>query len=77
MKHSAEVFFANTIEDMMSDDETDELFSQLLSVEPPSTLVNNILATVASLPRATNGWDSKKAPVGSSSATLALLMRCF
>lgn len=48
--YSIETLFANNIEDMSSEDEIDELFSQLLHIDPPATLVDDILATVARLP---------------------------
>ncbi len=50
MIYSTQMLLADTIEDVSSEDEIDELFSQLLQIEPPSTLVNDILATVARLP---------------------------
>lgn len=48
--YSTQMLLAGTIEDMSSEDEIDELFSQLLQIEPPTTLVDDILATVARLP---------------------------
>ena len=48
--YSTQMLLANDVEDVSSEDEIDELFSQLLQIEPPSTLVDNILATVARLP---------------------------
>lgn len=50
MMYSTQMLLADTIEDVSSDDEIDELFSQLLQIEPPPTLVDDILATVARLP---------------------------
>lgn len=37
-------------EDIESDDEIDALFSQLQMIEPPDSLVDRILASVAQLP---------------------------
>jgi hypothetical protein len=48
--YSTQMLLAHNIEDMSSEDEIDELFSQLLQIEPPVTLVDDILATVARLP---------------------------
>ncbi len=49
--YSTQMLLADSIEDMSSEeDEIDELFSQLLQIEPPATLVDDILATVAGLP---------------------------
>ena len=48
--YSTQMLLADTIEDMSSEDEIDQLFSQLLQIEPPTTLVDDILATVARLP---------------------------
>jgi len=48
--YSTQMLLAKNAEDMSSEDEIDELFSQLLQVEPPVTLVDDILATVAGLP---------------------------
>ncbi|MBA2394908.1 MAG: hypothetical protein H0V70_19450 [Ktedonobacteraceae bacterium] len=60
--YSIETLFANNIEDMSSEDEIDELFSQLLHIDPPATLVDDILATVARLPlpqeMAQMPWDN-------------------
>jgi hypothetical protein len=50
MMYSTQMLLADTIEDVSSEDEIDELFSQLLQIEPPPTLVDDILATVARLP---------------------------
>ncbi len=50
MKYSTQLIFADRIEDESSEDEIDELFSQLLQIEPPTTLVDDILASVARLP---------------------------
>jgi hypothetical protein len=49
MKYSTQMLFGNVQEDDSSEDEIDELFSQLLRVEPPPTLVADILASVARL----------------------------
>jgi hypothetical protein len=46
MKYSQ---YVNALEDDSSEDEIDELFSQLLQIEPPTTLVADILASVALL----------------------------
>jgi hypothetical protein len=46
MKYSQ---YVNALEDDSSEDEIDELFSQLLQIEPPTTLVADILASVARL----------------------------
>lgn len=48
--YSTQMLLATNIEDASSEDEIDELFSQLLQIEPPATLVDDILATVARLP---------------------------
>jgi hypothetical protein len=48
--YSTQMLLAANIEDMSSEDEIDKLFSQLLQIEPPVTLVDTILATVAHLP---------------------------
>ena len=48
--YSTQMLLAANIEDASSEDEIDELFSQLLQIEPPATLVDDILATVARLP---------------------------
>jgi hypothetical protein len=50
MKYSTQMIFADMVEDESSEDEIDELFSQLLQIEPPTTLVDDILASVARLP---------------------------
>jgi hypothetical protein len=50
MEYSAQTLFADTVEDVSSEDEIDELFSQLLQIEPPGTLVDDILALVGRLP---------------------------
>lgn len=50
MMYSTQMLLADTIEDVSSEDEIDELFSHLLQIEPPATLVDDILATVARLP---------------------------
>jgi hypothetical protein len=50
MKYSTQMLFADTIEDESSEDEIDQLFSQLLQIEPPPTLVDDILASIAHLP---------------------------
>ena len=61
MMYSTQMLLAGTIEDMESEDEIDELFSQLLQIKPPATLVDDILATVAHLPlpqeMSTMTWD--------------------
>ncbi|GAC1389062.1 MAG: hypothetical protein NVS4B11_06670 [Ktedonobacteraceae bacterium] len=44
MNYSHYILFA---EDLTQDDEIDALFSQLQPITPPSTLVENILASVA------------------------------
>ena len=49
MMYSTQMLLADTIEDVSSEDEIDKLFSQLLQIEPPPTLVDDILATVARL----------------------------
>ncbi len=46
MYYSHTILFA---EDIREDDEIDALFSQLQQITPPSTLVENILASVARL----------------------------
>jgi hypothetical protein len=48
--YSTQMLLAENIEDVSSEDEIDELFSHLLQIEPPTTLVDDILATVARLP---------------------------
>jgi hypothetical protein len=48
--YSTQMLLAANIEDASSEDEIDELFSRLLQIEPPATLIDNILATVARLP---------------------------
>jgi hypothetical protein len=48
--YSTQMLLAANIEDASSEDEIDGLFSQLLQIEPPATLVDDILATVARLP---------------------------
>jgi hypothetical protein len=50
MKYSPHMLFADAREDESPQDEIDELFGQLLQIEPPSTLVDSILASVARLP---------------------------
>ncbi|QBD78120.1 hypothetical protein EPA93_19810 [Ktedonosporobacter rubrisoli] len=46
MKLSSQILFADEINDIMTDDEIDNLFSQLQPIEPPSTLVDSIMASV-------------------------------
>jgi hypothetical protein len=46
----ARIFFCEEIEDNTVDDEIDELFSKLEQIEPPLSLIEDILATVAQLP---------------------------
>jgi len=50
MKYSTQMLFADNVEDVSPEDEIDELFSQLLQIEPPTRLVDDILASVAHLP---------------------------
>ncbi|HEV2662984.1 MAG TPA: hypothetical protein VGU68_20415 [Ktedonobacteraceae bacterium] len=50
MKYSTQMLFADVIEDESPEDEIDQLFSQLLQIEPPPTLVDDILASIAHLP---------------------------
>jgi hypothetical protein len=50
MKYSLQMLFAEVTEDDLPEDEIDQLFSQLLQIEPPPTLVNDILASIADLP---------------------------
>jgi hypothetical protein len=50
MKHSTQMIFADMVEEESSEDELDELFSQLLQIEPPPTLIDTILTSVACLP---------------------------
>ncbi len=59
MNYSTTLLFA---EDRTEDDEIDALFSQLQQIAPPSTLVENILASVARLGMPTRSpmqriWD--------------------
>ena len=60
MNHAHAILFA---EDIIGDDEIDALFSQLQQIAPPSTLVEDILASVARIgvptpPRATQKlWE--------------------
>ena len=50
MKYSLQMLFADVTEDDLPEDEIDQLFSQLLWIEPPPTLVDDILASIADLP---------------------------
>ncbi len=50
MKYSTRMLFADAMEDESSEDEIDQLFGQLLQIEPPPTLVDDILASIARLP---------------------------
>jgi hypothetical protein len=50
MKYSTQMVFADVIEDESPEDEIDQLFRQLLQIEPPPTLVDDILASIAHLP---------------------------
>ncbi|MDQ2887209.1 MAG: hypothetical protein M3Y39_14130 [Chloroflexota bacterium] len=50
MKYSTQMLFADIIEDESPEDEIDQLFRQLLQIEPPPTLVDDILASIAHLP---------------------------
>ncbi|HYU73840.1 MAG TPA: hypothetical protein VEL31_14260 [Ktedonobacteraceae bacterium] len=50
MKYSLQMLFADVTEDDLPEDEIDQLFSQLLQIEPPPTLVDDILASIADLP---------------------------
>jgi hypothetical protein len=50
MRDMSEDLFADEVS-KLSLDEIDELFCQLEPIEPPPTLVENILAAVACLPR--------------------------
>lgn len=50
MKYSTQMLFADVIEDESPEDEIDQLFRQLLQIEPPPTLVDDILASIAHLP---------------------------
>lgn len=43
--------------DVTTDDEFDELVSEMLHVEPPSSLVDNILSSVARIPLTQNAVD--------------------
>ncbi len=60
MNYSHHVLFAK---DLTADDEIDNLFSQLQQIAPPSSLVENILASVARLTppicrTAQNPWEN-------------------
>ena len=46
----ARIFFCEEIEDNTVDDEIDELFSKLEQIEPPLSLIEDILVIVAQLP---------------------------
>jgi hypothetical protein len=50
MKYSTHILFCDEIEDDATEDEIDKLFSQLEQIEPPPSLIEDILASVASLP---------------------------
>ncbi len=50
MKYSPQIVFADVTDDGSPEDAIDQLFSQLLQIEPPPTLVNDILASIARLP---------------------------
>ena len=50
MKYSPQVLLSKNIESLSSEDEIDELFGQLMQIEPPPTLVDSILASVVCLP---------------------------
>ena len=58
MKYQMSTFFSESV---LSDDEFDNIFSELLQVEPPPALVQQILASLTPLPRPqgqTGGiWD--------------------
>lgn len=47
MKYAQNILFC---EDIEADDDIDELFSKLQTIEPPPSLVESILASVAQLP---------------------------
>lgn len=57
MKHRTYDPFAG---DTLSDDEFDQLFSELLQVEPPCSLIDNILYCVSQLPHPTR--EQEQAP---------------
>ncbi len=48
--YAARMFFCEEIEDNTVDDEMDELFSKLEQMEPPASLIEDILVSVAHLP---------------------------
>ena len=50
MKYSMQIVFIDAVEDESADDEIDQLFSRLSQIEPPPTLVDDILASIARLP---------------------------
>lgn len=54
MKHFSRNLFST---DVTTDEEFDELVSELLHVEPPPTLVDNILSSVARIPLTQNVVD--------------------
>jgi hypothetical protein len=45
--------------DVTTDEEFDELVSELLHVEPPPSLVDDILSSVAKIPLAQNAADQR------------------
>ena len=54
MKHFSRNLFST---DVTTDEEFDELVSELLHVEPPPSLVDNILSSVARIPLTQNAVD--------------------
>jgi hypothetical protein len=48
--YAARMFFCEEREDNIEDDEIDELFGKLEQMEPPPSLIEDLLARVARLP---------------------------
>lgn len=60
MKYPQQTLFSEDVSYGTSDDDIDTLFSQLQTLEPPESLVQNILHTVAHVPlsqTASSLWD--------------------
>ena len=58
--YSQQLVFSDSV--MSDDDEIDELFSQLETIEPPDYLVDNILSAVSHLSEQGNPWHMFSVP---------------
>lgn len=62
MKYAQQILFR---EDSKAHDEIDELFSKLQTIEPPASLIDTILASVAQLPPYSEQQTQAEQPIWS------------